>query len=200
MIRGIERNEPAIQERTKGHIGEDAVEDFLEQAFDNLVKIKERTETGDADDKNGIDCVIEVNGHLVAVDITFDTGSRLTDKMNLMRENPCTNFYDREAKKWKFIPRAILVERSMGFWANYMTIANEKRIRLIDEMDEKNKLEQKIHFLETIIRQVNGFSSISAGNPKIIKYLQEMGPIVSIFEEELGRLTGKEKVKERRAA
>jgi len=186
-------SKPDNEFRRPGHRAEEIVENFLEEAFPNFLTI-ERTTQSDPNDTKGIDFVCRVREQYgLAVDVTFDNDERRREKMMHQLHNPFVFFRNNQGVAEDEMPRILFTERSMGFWFDCQKRAAREGVELISAMDEKNKKEQRLRFIETVLIQLSSLLGESRDRVRRIK------PIIEIFEQEKERLKGK-KVRKKKVA
>lgn len=187
-MKNLEKNEPDIYEspdyggnygaempeEKPGHIGERIVGEFIQEAFRDIITKVEKTSRFDQNDRNGVDYVFEVAGNgKFAVDITFESfhnekfGAVTDDRMQLKRDrmeyNPCVAIHDQGNKAVSEpIPRLLINGgRNLGLWFMFANIAKERKLKLMDYMDQeekKAKREKMVSIMDQIVNQVIFYS------------------------------------------
>jgi hypothetical protein len=150
-----------------GHIAEEAVLKFLQQADIGLANI-EKTQMFGADDRNGIDAIANVGGTKLAIDITFNEGKKLEEKMQRNMRNPCVFMHDEAGKPvGEALPRLLIRDISMANWIVYAREAEKRGGNLLDAMGEKFIADKKLKFLNDILDQIDAMSKLDKNYGRI---------------------------------
>ena len=173
-------NKIGAKVETPGIKAEAKVVEFLKEAFPDCITEVQKTSQFDYNDRNGVDCVVEMGGYRIAVDITFDSDKRRLEKMRRMKDSPMVQLHDPATRQpiGQRIPRILFFDRSMDFWIDYGDKAESEGLELTSMMSQADVNMKKKAFIRTVLDQAEGFSKL---NPK---YAESIAPVAAILKRE----------------
>lgn len=198
MAQNFEREPQAISEprhvgdkpdETPGLRGERIVGEFLQSAFSDIFTKIERTEWFDANDKQGIDYIVELAGKdgatgRLAMDVTFTGDAKLNFKLKRTLEDPCAQLKDENKKRYgELIPRIVFKDISTAFWSNHEDEAKKRGVKLIDVIPENEKKKKMQEFLAKALDQIDG---LSLHNREYRQIVEPARIILEVKADELG--------------